>query len=75
MAATTGADQDILRLDGSHLYGDIFERTLWHTERTIYNTLGVAKYLMSKHVHEVGYKVVVTGEGSDELFAGYPFLP
>lgn len=71
MAATTGADQDILRLDGSHLYG-FFERTLWHTERTIYNTLAVAKYLMSKHVHEVGYKVVVTGEGSDELFAGYP---
>lgn len=71
MAASTGADQDILRLDGSHLYGH-FEKTLWHTERTIYNTLGVAKYLMSKHVHEVGYKVVVTGEGSDELFAGYP---
>ena len=71
MAATTGADHDILRLDGSHLYGH-FEKTLWHTERTIYNTLGVAKYLMSKHVHEVGYKVVVTGEGSDELFAGYP---
>src|SRR5690606_22863888 len=38
----------------------------------IYNTLGVAKYLMSRHVQQAGYKVVVTGEGSDELFAGYP---
>jgi len=71
MANATGADQDILRLDGSKLYGH-FEDTIWHTERTIYNTLAVAKYLMSQHVTSVGYKVVVTGEGSDELFAGYP---
>lgn len=71
MAQATGADQDILRLDGNHLYSH-FEKTIWHAERTIYNTLAVAKYLMSKHVHSVGYKVVVTGEGSDELFAGYP---
>ncbi|KPJ96855.1 MAG: asparagine synthase, partial [Gammaproteobacteria bacterium SG8_15] len=33
---------------------------------------GVAKMLMSQHVNEAGYRVVVTGEGSDELFAGYP---
>ena len=71
MAQATGADQDILRLDAGHLY-DHFEETLWHTERTIYNTLGVAKFLMSRHVREVNYKVVLTGEGSDELFGGYP---
>ncbi|MEQ8353066.1 MAG: asparagine synthase (glutamine-hydrolyzing) [Leptospiraceae bacterium] len=71
MARSVGADQDILELEADHLY-DHFVKTHWHTERTIYNTLGVAKYLMSKHVHEAGYRVVVTGEGSDELFAGYP---
>lgn len=58
-------------LDASHLY-DNFVETLWHTERTIYNTLGVAKLLMSRHVRDVNYKVVLTGEGSDELFGGYP---
>jgi len=71
MAQATGADQDILRLNADHLY-DHFEETLWHTERTIYNTLGVAKFLMSRHVRDVNYKVVLTGEGSDELFGGYP---
>ncbi|MEJ2362465.1 MAG: asparagine synthase (glutamine-hydrolyzing) [Gammaproteobacteria bacterium] len=71
MAQATQADQDILLLKAEHLY-DNFVETLWHTERTIYNTLGVAKFLMSKHVNEAGYKVVVTGEGSDELFGGYP---
>ncbi len=71
MAQATGADQDVMRLDAGHLY-DNFAETVWHTERSIYNTLGVAKLLMSRHVNRAGYKVVVTGEGSDELFGGYP---
>lgn len=71
MAEAVGAEQEIMRLNADHLY-DHFEETLWHTERTIYNTLGVAKMLMSRRVNEVGYKVVMTGEGSDELFGGYP---
>lgn len=71
MAEAIGADQEILHLDADHLY-DHLEETLWHTERTIYNTLGVAKLLMSRRVNEIGYKVVMTGEGSDELFGGYP---
>jgi len=71
MARAAGASQEILRIEADHLY-DHFEETLWHTERTIYNTLGVAKLLMSRRVRDTGYKVVQTGEGSDELFAGYP---
>ena len=71
MAQSVEADQDIMMLQAAHLY-DNFERTIWHTERSIYNTLGVAKLLMSQHVNKVGYRVVVTGEGSDELFSGYP---
>ncbi len=71
MAKSCGADQDIMMLSGNELYGH-FEETIWHTERSIYNTLAVAKYLMSKHVNDSQYKVVMTGEGSDELFGGYP---
>ncbi|QPN59175.1 asparagine synthase (glutamine-hydrolyzing) [Synechococcus sp. CBW1002] len=71
MAEATGAEQDVMTLAAADLYGHL-EATIWHTERTIYNTLAVAKYLMSRHVHAVDYKVVMTGEGSDELFGGYP---
>ncbi len=71
MAEATGAEQDVMTLSAGDLYGHL-ERTIWHTERTIYNTLAVAKFLMSRHVHAVAYKVVMTGEGSDELFGGYP---
>lgn len=71
MAEKAGADQDILKLKAVDLYGKNFEDAVYYSERTFYNTLGVAKMLMSKHVRDVGYKVVITGEGSDELFGGY----
>lgn len=74
MAESVGADQEILELGASDLYGRSYVRTLWHAERTFYNTLGVAKWHMSRRVRECGFKVVVTGEGSDEMFSGYPFF-
>ncbi len=72
MAEKVNADQDQINLSATELYGDNYIKTLWHAERTFYNTLGVAKWCMSRRVNESGYRVVVTGEGSDELFGGYP---
>ncbi|MER3435146.1 MAG: hypothetical protein C4288_17455 [Leptolyngbya sp. ERB_1_1] len=51
-----------------------FARAIWHTERSIHNTFTISKMLLSEHVQKAGYRVVLTGEGSDELFAGYPQL-
>lgn len=73
MARATGATQDIVPVRARDLYGE-FARTIWHTERSIYNTFCIAKLMLSKHVRHAGYKVVVSGEGSDEIFAGYPQL-
>ena len=72
MAERVRADQELLNLTHTDLYGENYVKTVWHAERTFYNTLGVAKWCMSRRVRECGYKVVVTGEGSDELFGGYP---
>lgn len=33
-----------------------------------------AKYLLNRAIHRAGFKVVLTGEGSDELLYGYPHL-
>jgi asparagine synthase (glutamine-hydrolysing) len=71
MAQRVQADQEQINLSASELYGENYIKTLYFAERTFYNTLGVAKYCMSKRVNESGYRVVVTGEGSDELFGGY----
>lgn len=48
-----------------------FERVIYHTERPILRTAPVPLYLLSGLVREAGIKVVLTGEGADEFFAGY----
>lgn len=49
-----------------------FSDALWHAETLVFNGHGVAKFLLSKAVHDAGIKVVFTGEGADEVLAGYP---
>jgi asparagine synthase (glutamine-hydrolysing) len=46
--------------------------TLYHTESVPRNPNSVAKFLLSRHVHQQGRKVCLTGEGADEVFGGYP---
>jgi asparagine synthase (glutamine-hydrolysing) len=51
--------------------GRIFPKVIWHTESTILRTAPAPLMLLSRHVRESGYKVVLTGEGADEVFGGY----
>jgi asparagine synthase (glutamine-hydrolysing) len=51
-----------------------FKQTIWHCENLIGNANSVAKFALSRAVSEAGYRVVLSGEGADELFAGYPNL-
>lgn len=48
-----------------------FPRALWHAEAPILRTAPTPLMLLSASVHEQGYKVVLTGEGADEVFGGY----
>lgn len=47
---------------------------VWYSEGLAINGHLAAKYLLSKAIREAGYKVALTGEGSDEVLAGYPHL-
>ncbi|MBK9307224.1 MAG: asparagine synthase (glutamine-hydrolyzing) [Nitrospira sp.] len=51
--------------------GRVFPDVIWHTEKPVLRTAPAPLYLLSKLVREQGYKVVLTGEGSDEVFGGY----
>lgn len=48
-----------------------FPRLLWHLETPVLRTAPAPLFLLSRLVHEQGLKVVLTGEGADEVFAGY----
>ena len=51
--------------------GRVFPEVIWHTESPILRTSPAPMFLLSKLVRENGYKVVLTGEGADEILAGY----
>ena len=44
---------------------------LWHCEKPLLRTGPVPLFLLSDVVRKSGYKVVLTGEGADEIFGGY----
>lgn len=44
---------------------------IWHTESPIFRTAPIALYNLSSKVSKDGIKVVLSGEGSDEIFLGY----
>jgi asparagine synthase (glutamine-hydrolysing) len=50
---------------------DIFPEVIYHAERPILRTAPAPMFLLSRLVRERGIKVVLTGEGADEMFAGY----
>ena len=49
----------------------VFPDVIWHTETPLLRTAPAPMFLLSKLTRENGIKVVLTGEGSDELFLGY----
>jgi asparagine synthase (glutamine-hydrolysing) len=51
--------------------GEVFPEVIWHTEKPVLRTAPAPLYLLSRLVRSSGYKVVVTGEGSDEVLGGY----
>ncbi len=51
--------------------GAVFPTIIWHTETPIIRTAPAPLFMLSKLVRESNFKVVLTGEGADEIFAGY----
>lgn len=51
--------------------GDIFSQVVWHMEKPVLRTAPAPMFLLARLVRQAGYKVVLTGEGSDEMFGGY----
>jgi asparagine synthase (glutamine-hydrolysing) len=58
-------------LAGNEEIGARFPDVIWHAEKPLLRTAPVPLFLLSGTVQQAGYKVVLTGEGADEVFGGY----
>jgi len=71
-AEFVGAEFEAVDASNEQL-ADNFGDSVWHGEIIQYNAHGTARFLLSRAIQRSGYKVVLAGEGADELFAGYGF--
>ncbi|MBN1187823.1 MAG: asparagine synthase (glutamine-hydrolyzing) [Bacteroidales bacterium] len=51
--------------------GNYFPQVVWHAEIPVLRTAPVPMFCLSKMVRKNNIKVVITGEGADEMLAGY----
>lgn len=60
-------DVEVSRSDIAAVFPDV----VWHAESPLLRTAPAPLHLLSKLVRGSGFKVVVTGEGADEVLGGY----
>ncbi|AUM13609.1 asparagine synthase (glutamine-hydrolyzing) [Ketobacter alkanivorans] len=70
MIDQVGADHSRVQCSEADI-AEHFVKTIWHTEAPILRTAPVPMRLLSNLVRSQDYKVVLTGEGSDEVLGGY----
>ena len=70
MAGLLGTDHHEIVCGPDEIAGSLAD-VVWHCESPLLRTAPVPLYLLSGLVRDAGMKVVLTGEGADELLAGY----
>jgi asparagine synthase (glutamine-hydrolysing) len=50
-----------------------FPKSIWHLENPDFSSVHLAEMILAKETKQVG-KVVLTGDGADEVFGGYPWF-
>jgi asparagine synthase (glutamine-hydrolysing) len=65
-----GTEHSALRCRAADI-GAAFPDIIRHAERPLLRTAPAPLYLLARRVREHGFKVVLTGEGADEVFGGY----
>ncbi|KAJ7622565.1 putative asparagine synthase [Mycena polygramma] len=69
-----GAEEHMVQVTEVDLVS-VLEDAIWHAEHPINSFHASGKYLLSEFARDKGYKVVLSGEGADEFFGGYAWLP
>ena len=70
MVAHLGTDHRLITVSAEDIARD-FAAVIWHAETPILRTAPAPLYALSSLVRGENYKVVLTGEGADEVWVGY----
>ncbi len=70
MAEALGTDHSAVLCRPADI-GAIFPDVIRHAERPVLRTAPAPLHVLSRLVRDEGFKVVLTGEGADEVFGGY----
>ena len=65
-----GTDHHEIRISGQDI-AEVFPEVIWHVEKPLLRSAPAPFYLLSSLVRQQGYKVVLSGEGADEILGGY----
>jgi len=70
MIRSINSDHVFLNINNEKI-DNAFPMAVYHAERPIFRTAAIPLFLLSEKVRENNIKVVLTGEGADELLYGY----
>ena len=70
LIAYLGVDHRSITIENQQIR-KLFPRTIWHCETPVLRTAPVPLYILSGLVHSEGFRVVLSGEGADEILGGY----
>jgi len=71
VVAATGTDVKVVAPSVEAFRAEL-ERIVWHQDQPFGSSSIVAQYFVMKRAHDASVKVLLDGQGADELFAGYP---
>src|SRR5262245_28919787 len=70
MAQAVDTDHHVVRCSGREI-GAVFPEVVRHAEAPVVRTAPAPLYLLSQRARDEGIKVVLVGEGADEILLGY----
>ncbi len=70
MVARTGAEHCVIRFDEAEI-GARFRSMIWHAECAVKESYNACAMALAEAARDRGIKVILSGEGADELLAGY----
>ena len=70
MAEALGTEHHVVHATHADI-GEVFPEVVWHAETPLMRTAPAPMFLLSGLVRDNHFKVVLSGEGADEIMAGY----